>query len=62
LDIFDDELGGENKTIESQSWGGPIQDIKRSYAPDNVSPGSITGFVVATKVQKYGYTAKLGTA
>jgi hypothetical protein len=24
LDHFDDELGGEDKRIESQSWGGPF--------------------------------------
>ena len=32
LDHFDDELGGEDKRIESQSWGGLFEDMKRSYA------------------------------
>ncbi len=47
LDHFDDELGGEGKRIEPQSWGGPFEDMKKSYAPDNVSPGSFIPCVAA---------------
>jgi hypothetical protein len=59
LDHFDDELGGEDKTIESQSWGGISKDMKRSYAPDNVSPGSLIPCVAAPKLEKIKITAKL---
>ena len=60
MDHFDDELGGEDKRIESQSWGGPFNDMKRSYAPDNVSPGSLIPFVAAVILVKIKITAKLG--
>jgi hypothetical protein len=60
LDHFDDELGGEDYIIESQSWGGPFEDMKRSYAPDNVSPGSLIPCEAAPKLGKNNLTAKLG--
>ncbi len=60
MDHFDDELGGEDKRIYSQSWGGPFQDMKRSYAPDNISPGSLIPFVAAVILVKIKITAKLG--
>ncbi len=61
MDHFDDELGGEDKRIESQSWGRPFEDIKRSYAPDNVSPGSLIPCVLiaALILVKIKITAKL---
>jgi hypothetical protein len=31
--------------------GGPIDDMKKSYAPDNVSPGSIIPCVAAPKLE-----------
>ena len=52
MDHFDDELGGEDKRNESQSWGGPFEDMKRSYAPDNVSPGSLIPCVAAPILEK----------
>jgi hypothetical protein len=60
LDHFDDELGGEDKRIYSQSWGEPLEDMKRSYAPDNISPGSLIPFVAAVILVKIKITAKLG--
>ena len=60
MDHFDDELGGEDKRIESQSWGGTFKDMKRSYAPDNVSPGSLIPCVAAIILVKIKITAKLG--
>jgi hypothetical protein len=60
LDHFDDELGGEDKKIESQSWRGPFEDMKRSYAPDNLSPGSLIPCVAAPILEKIKITAKLG--
>jgi hypothetical protein len=60
LDHFDDELGGEDKKIESQSWGGPFKDMKRSYAPDNFSAGSLIPCVAARKLENIKITAKLG--
>jgi hypothetical protein len=62
LDHFDDKLGGEDKTIESQSWWGPFKGMKRSYAPDNVSPGSLIPCVAAPKLEKINFTAKLDLA
>ncbi len=49
------------KKIESQSWGwgGPFKDTERSYAPDNVSPGSLIPCVAAPKLGKIKITAKL---
>jgi hypothetical protein len=60
LDHFDDELGGEGKRIESQSCGGPFEDMKRSYAPDKISPGSLIPCVAAVILVKIKITAKLG--
>jgi hypothetical protein len=60
LDHFDDELGGEDNKIESQSWGRPFKDRKRSYAPDNVTPGNLIPCVAAPKMEKIKITAKLG--
>ena len=60
MDHFDDEVGGEDKRIYSQSWGGPFEDMKRSYAPDNISPGSLIPFVAAVIMVKIKITAKLG--
>ncbi len=59
LDHFDDELGGEDKRIESQSWGGPFEDMNRRYAPDNVSPGNLIPCVAAPILEKIKITAKL---
>ncbi len=50
LDHFDDELGGEDLKIESQSWGGPIKDMNRRYAPDNVSSRSLIPCVAAPRL------------
>ncbi len=60
MDHFDDELGGEDKRIESQSWGGPFKNMKMSYAPDNVSPRSLIPCVAALILVKIKITAKLG--
>ena len=60
LDHFDDELGGEDERIYSQSWGGPFEHMRRSYAPDNISPGSLIPFVAAVILVKIKITAKLG--
>ena len=60
MDHFDDELGGEDLNIESQSWGGPFEDMKRRYAPENVPPGSLIPCVAAPKLEKIKITAKLG--
>ena len=60
FDHFDAKFGAEDKTIESQSWGGPFKDMNRSYAPDNVSPGSLIPFVAAVILVKIKITAKLG--
>ncbi len=60
FDHFDDELGGDDKIIEAQSWGGPFKDMKRSYAPENLSPGSLIPCVAAPKLEKIKITAKLG--
>ncbi len=60
MDHFDDELGGGDKRIYSQSWGGLFEDMKRSYAPDNISPGSLIPFVAAVILVKIKITAKLG--
>ena len=51
FDHFDDELGGDDKIIEAQSWGGPFKDMKRSYAPENLSPGSLIPCVAAPKLE-----------
>jgi hypothetical protein len=59
FDNFDDKFGGEDITIESQSSGDPFKDTKRSYAPDNVSPGSLIPCVAAPKLEKIKITAKL---
>jgi hypothetical protein len=59
LDHFDDELGGEDKSNESQSWGGPFEDMNRRYAPDNVSPGSLVPCVAAPILEKIKIAAKL---
>ncbi len=59
MDHFNDELGGEDKLIEAQSCGRPFKDLKRSYAPDNVSPGSLIPCVAAPKLEKIKITAKL---
>ncbi len=59
FDHLDDKFGGEDKTIESQSSGRPFKDMKRSYAPDNVSPGSLIPCVAAPKLDKIKITAKL---
>jgi hypothetical protein len=59
LDHFDDELGGEKKKIESQEGGGPFKDMKRSYAPDNISPGSLIPCVAAPQLEIIKITAKL---
>jgi hypothetical protein len=40
--------------------GGPFEDMKRSYAPENVSPGSLIPCVAGTKLEKIIFTAKLG--
>ncbi len=60
MDHFDDELGGGDKRIYSQSWGESFEDMKRSYAPDNISPGSLIPFVAAVILVKIKITAKLG--
>jgi hypothetical protein len=60
LDHFDDELGDEDNKTESQSWGGPFEDMQRSYAPDNVSPGSLIPCLAGPKLEKIKITAKLG--
>ena len=60
FDHFDDKFGAEDKTIESHSSGGPFKDMKRSYAPDNVSPGSLIPCVAALIPVKIKITAKLG--
>ena len=59
FDHFDDELVGEDKIIESQS-GGPFEYMKRSYAPDNASPGSLIPCVAALILVKIKITGKLG--
>jgi hypothetical protein len=59
FDHFDDKFGGEDNTIESQSSGGPFKDMKRSYAPDNVSPGSLIPCVAAPQLYKIKISAKL---
>jgi hypothetical protein len=60
LDHFDDELGGEDNKIESHSRGGPFEDMKRSYAPENISPGSLIPCVAPLILVKIKITAKLG--
>jgi hypothetical protein len=62
MDHFHDELGGEDVIVESQSWGGPFQDMKRSFAPDYMSPGSLIPRAVAPRLGKNKITAKLGLA
>jgi hypothetical protein len=60
LDHFNDKLGGEDKTIESQSLRVTFKDMKRSNAPDNFSPGSLIPCVAASKLGKIKkITAKL---
>jgi hypothetical protein len=60
LDHFDDELGDKDIKNESQSWGGPFEDMERSYAPDSVSSGSLIPCVAAPILGKIIITAKLG--
>ncbi len=48
--------------IESLQGLHPIEDIKTVLGPCLGVTGSVTSFVVPTQVQKYDFTAKLGTA
>jgi hypothetical protein len=48
LSILTTKFGGDDFKIESQACGGPLEDMKRSYAPEKVSPGSLIPCVGAT--------------
>jgi hypothetical protein len=48
------------KELSPSHGGGPFEDMKRSYAPDNVSPGSLIACVAAVILVKIKITAKLG--
>jgi hypothetical protein len=47
--------------LSPSNGGRSFKDVKRSYAPENVSPGSLIPCVVAPKLDKIiKITAKLG--
>ena len=61
-DIFEDDFDRVRSKIEAQSGLRPVWYMKNMLASCFGVTRSITGFVVATKVQKYDYIAKLSTA
>jgi hypothetical protein len=48
------------KELSPCHGGRPFEDMKSSYAPDNVSPGSLIPCVAALILVKIKITAKLG--
>jgi hypothetical protein len=40
-------------------WGGALEDIKMSYAPQNVRSGSLISCVAGPKPEKIKITAKV---